>query len=361
MPPRFAGATLLALGNGSPDLGSTVNAILLWNDASANNNPSEGWTMSLGSLAGGGMFVGTIVCGLLIQSCSGIPCRWAFLRDVSMYLLSVCVVWHTFESGSVTKKDALRFLWMYFSYVMIVFAADMYHRKVTLHRLHKEEKQRRKSLTRKFSELVEENKGNGDIANEATPLMENLNEERHVRINGKVNIMDAEASDIPSYDGNFIPRVSRLSLPDKFAMLMSNYDPASVKFDVSLGSSGSGDGDESEWQAMTTMIHDVHPGIHSSLRIHPVPEAGQQIRQHSEESLSEQHESSVIAEQDTVRQWSIGLFIDAYDELVFRYHHFLKNSFQNETSFSEKLGLFIELPFVAVRTVSLVLQLHIVL
>ena len=66
LPPRFAGATLLALGNGSPDLGSTVNAILLWNEKEADDfaAATQGWTMSLGDLIGGGMFVGTIVCGL---------------------------------------------------------------------------------------------------------------------------------------------------------------------------------------------------------------------------------------------------------------------------------------------------------
>ena len=123
LPPRFAGATLLALGNGSPDLGSTVNALLLWNDDDSSRNGSitngssnlhgQGWQMSLGSLCGGGMFVGTIVCGLLIQSCNGIQCRVAFLRDVSMYALSVFIVWYTLESGSVTRTDVYIFLGIY--------------------------------------------------------------------------------------------------------------------------------------------------------------------------------------------------------------------------------------------------------
>eukprot|EP00956_Cyclotella_meneghiniana_P027643 scaffold62443_cov36-Cyclotella_meneghiniana.AAC.1 len=109
LPPRFAGATLLALGNGSPDLGSTINSILLWNEqqqqqqsttnnnnnsnSSTKHNKPPGWTLCLGSLTGGGMFVGTIVTGLIIQSCDGIPCRGALVRDVSMYALSIMMVW----------------------------------------------------------------------------------------------------------------------------------------------------------------------------------------------------------------------------------------------------------------------------
>lgn len=151
--------TLLALGNGSPDLGSTINAILLWNESPpvqttilANNTTTihktaaEGWTMSLGSLTGGGMFVGTIVTGLIVQSTNGIPCRGAFLRDVSMYALSIGMVWHVLESNRVTQRDVYMLLGMWMGYVTIVFLADMYHRKVTLPRLHAEGKERRKSL-----------------------------------------------------------------------------------------------------------------------------------------------------------------------------------------------------------------------
>jgi hypothetical protein len=58
LPPRFAGVTLLALGNGAPDIASTVNAIL--------DDVRQGYLMGLGELAGAGMFISTIVTGIVI-------------------------------------------------------------------------------------------------------------------------------------------------------------------------------------------------------------------------------------------------------------------------------------------------------
>merc|ERR1719253_1276768 len=66
LPPRFAGATLLALANGSPDLFSTANSILHWSKEGAEDEQQE-WLLSLGSLTGGGLFVGTVVLGLVIR------------------------------------------------------------------------------------------------------------------------------------------------------------------------------------------------------------------------------------------------------------------------------------------------------
>ena len=214
LPPRFAGATLLALGNGSPDLGSTVNLILLWNKATALHNEKlankaleggyneelhqkEGWMMSLGLLAG--MFVGTIVCGLLVQSCNGIACRFSFLRDVAMYALSVCVVWRTLESGNVGRDDVVLFFGMYLAYISVILISDLYHRRVTLRRLREEKRLRRRSFIEKArrmsrrvsqssaafskenSEMVEITEENGialaaaaaAAVDETTPLMQN--------------------------------------------------------------------------------------------------------------------------------------------------------------------------------------------
>ena len=50
-------------------------------------------------------------------------------------------------------------------------------------------------------------------------------------------------------------------------------------------------------------------------------------------------------------KWSASLFKDAYDELVWRGRTFLTNSFQNEESVVGKIGLFLELPLIALRTV----------
>lgn len=49
LPPRFAGVTLLALGNGAADVSATMNAI--------SSDPENGYKMSLGALSGAAMFI----------------------------------------------------------------------------------------------------------------------------------------------------------------------------------------------------------------------------------------------------------------------------------------------------------------
>jgi len=60
LPPRFAGVTLLALGNGAADVSSTISAVT--------SNPSTGYKLTLGSLTGCGKpFIITIMIKLLFS------------------------------------------------------------------------------------------------------------------------------------------------------------------------------------------------------------------------------------------------------------------------------------------------------
>jgi len=399
LPPRFAGATLLALGNGSPDLGSTVNALLLWNDDDSNSSTSpgsitngksnlhgQGWQMSLGSLVGGGMFVGTIVCGLLIQSCNGIQCRVAFLRDVSMYALSVFIVWYTLESGTVTRSDVYIFLGIYLGYIVIIWISDVYHRRVTLKRLHEEGRERRRSIKKRLSKLVEDNGEN--TTTERASLMESIipkgdyGGERSeqlkpgkqgVRINDDIDYIDSESAGdeedkiSASFDSSNslsskYPRRPALNARDRLAMLMSNYDPMSVRrFDTSssrasASSIGSMDDGTAELERITGLFRQAHPGIHNSF-IQPAASEEDGVEQQLYQQPQQQASYMIgsIDEQEEPElsppKWSAGLFKDAYDELVWRGQTFLTNSFENEESVVGKIGLFLELPLIALRTV----------
>ena len=62
LPPRFAGVTLLALGNGAPDVSSTIHAVA--------SSPT-GYRLALGALTGAGMFVGTCVAGAVTLVADG--------------------------------------------------------------------------------------------------------------------------------------------------------------------------------------------------------------------------------------------------------------------------------------------------
>ncbi len=376
LPPRFAGATLLALGNGSPDLGATVNAILLWNkadetvrmDCLASGSDcgivgGGGWSMSLGSLTGGGMFVGTIVCGLVVRNCGGITCRGSLLRDISMYAISVYVVRGVLESGEVRRGDVLLFLGMYIIYVAVIFCSDMYHKKVTRRRI-KAESQLRKSLIKekRASRLLtnkSENVYDSRDATETTPLMGDhtcyvdimqLNGSDESPDGGNTE-NDGTLTDIPSVetsDSNL--EKPRLSVTDRFAMMMSNYDAASFRIDMSLRSTDS----DPETRAIRPVVHSVRASyVHmdtSELENGLATLEEDKEYKGSKSSLVCSEESSVVATSGP--GWSMDLFCDAFNELIFQSRVFWKDRVQKETSLLEKFATILELPFTALRSVS---------
>lgn len=127
LPPRFAGVSLLALGNGSADVSATVNAIT--------KDPANGYQLSLGALTGASMFITCMVMGSILITADGIPCRGALVRDVVMMAVAVVVVFLVLRSGSIDTKDTTTFFGMYLGFVVVVLIADIYHRKVVVPRL----------------------------------------------------------------------------------------------------------------------------------------------------------------------------------------------------------------------------------
>ncbi len=93
LPPRFAGVTLLALGNGAADVSATINAIV--------SDPENGYLMSLGALTGAAMFITTCIAGAVIVVNDGLVCRGALVRDVAMLGITVTVVGLELRKGEV--------------------------------------------------------------------------------------------------------------------------------------------------------------------------------------------------------------------------------------------------------------------
>lgn len=336
--------------------------------------------MSLGSLTGGGMFVGTIVSGLIVQSCDGIPCRGAFLRDVSMYALSIMAVWHVLESRTVTRGDALLLLGMWVGYVSIVLVSDLYHRKVTLPRLHGERKKTRQSLSietaNRLNGLVRQaelsTKQNDRDANEVTPLgnfnLYGKEEEQQVDLNDENDILSGQCCTTalalpPSIDVASAKRV-RLSVTDRFAMLMSNYDPASVKFDLSSRSSTISN-DDSETNTIHNVIHQIHSIRRTSIAIPKnddlVNETHCSIMEEENKPVAPERllsfpevpeEESVINEAES-RSFSIKMVADMYQELIYQASCYWETYIFKEPSRFERFGCILELPVTLLRTVRL--------
>jgi sodium/potassium/calcium exchanger 6 len=126
LPPRFAGVTLLALGNGAADVSATISAICV--------DTENGYKLSLGALTGAAMFIGCIVAGCVIVVADGVPCRGALVRDATALLIAVSVVGVKLYSGVIGPSAVSLFISMYIFFVLIVLVADVYHRAVVLPR-----------------------------------------------------------------------------------------------------------------------------------------------------------------------------------------------------------------------------------
>ena len=127
LPPRFAGVSLLALGNGAADVSATMNAI--------SSDVENGYLLSLGALTGAAMFITTVVSGSVILVNGGLKCRGALVRDVLALAITVMVVALKLETGEVSQKTESLFVGIYVMFVAIVLIADVYHRAIMVPRL----------------------------------------------------------------------------------------------------------------------------------------------------------------------------------------------------------------------------------
>jgi sodium/potassium/calcium exchanger 6 len=126
LPPRFAGVTLLALGNGAADVSATVSAIT--------SDRENGYKLALGALTGAAMVIGCVVSASVVLVAGGVPCRGALVRDVTALTVAVLVVWKQLATGSIGPQAVTIFLMAYAIFVALVLAADIYHRAVVLPR-----------------------------------------------------------------------------------------------------------------------------------------------------------------------------------------------------------------------------------
>ena len=156
LPPRFAGVTLLALGNGAPDVAATMNAMLAGSrsgvgeeEEDATRGGREGYGMALGELTGTCMFNICLILGAIViylggdggntdtkkngdkkqrtDAVRGVPCQGPLLRDISVLIL-VCIVSMSYlKSGVIDHEFVYAMLGIYISYVLVVLGADAYH------------------------------------------------------------------------------------------------------------------------------------------------------------------------------------------------------------------------------------------
>ena len=265
LPPRFAGVSLLALGNGAADVSATVSAIT--------NDPEHGYLLSLGALTGAAMVISTVVSALVVLVAGGVPCRGALVRDVAALGLSVLLVWRALggtngdEGGVVDGETISLFLSLYAIFVLLVLMADIYHRAVVLPRreLQAQEAERQRQL--RVQELHEQ---------EIRELQQG-DDDDHVLASNTDNDSHSNNYDAGCDPGCDAPGLS--SHPVRFSTVLtafSNYDN-----DNDQGQGwGAGGGVESEELAhdRPIMLHGSHGILHQGQQYHH-PESAQDDQQ----------------------------------------------------------------------------------
>jgi hypothetical protein len=77
LPERFAGVTLLALGNGAPDVALTVSAIM--------NDRKRGYLMALGELSGAAVVASTVIVSAVTYISDGVICHSSCHRTLPIF------------------------------------------------------------------------------------------------------------------------------------------------------------------------------------------------------------------------------------------------------------------------------------
>ncbi|KAL0491775.1 13 TM domain-containing transmembrane protein [Acrasis kona] len=107
--PNIAGVTLLALGNGAPDLITIVVGVF--------KGSAE---LGFGIPIGGGTFVTTFVFGVVTLASNVKVTRRPYIRDVFMYLVSVSYCFYLFMDNKIKVWESAILLVIYIIYVLIV-------------------------------------------------------------------------------------------------------------------------------------------------------------------------------------------------------------------------------------------------
>lgn len=128
LPANVAGATLLAFGNGAPDMFTQLAAVSAF-DASA-------VPMAIGEPLGGGLFVSNVVLAAVVFMCGSGPHvqveKRAFLRDAGFYAGAVCLLIGICVDGKIHLLESLSLCVYYALFVVYIVVFDR-HKADALH------------------------------------------------------------------------------------------------------------------------------------------------------------------------------------------------------------------------------------
>ncbi|GFY43992.1 hypothetical protein TNIN_445811 [Trichonephila inaurata madagascariensis] len=118
MSQNVAGVTLLAFGNGSPDIFSAIAGI--------RQKKTE---MVIGGLIGGGIFTTTVVAGSIFLTQNFQMMKRPFLRDVAFYIIAAASAFYLFFSRHIYIYHAIAFVLLYVVYIFVVVISRYIHQR----------------------------------------------------------------------------------------------------------------------------------------------------------------------------------------------------------------------------------------
>lgn len=118
MSQNVAGVTLLAFGNGSPDIFASLAGIR-----------QGSYELVIGGLIGGGIFVTTVVAGSVFLTQPFKLAARPFLRDCIFYSAAGVWAFYLFYTGSITIPHAIGFICLYGTYILLVVLSGIFYQK----------------------------------------------------------------------------------------------------------------------------------------------------------------------------------------------------------------------------------------
>lgn len=118
MSQNMAGVTLLAFGNGAPDIFSSIAGIR-----------QGSYELVIGGLIGGGIFVTTVVAGSVFLTRPFKMAARPFFRDCIFYFSAASWAFYLFYTGQITLMHAIGFICLYCAYITVVIVSGITYQR----------------------------------------------------------------------------------------------------------------------------------------------------------------------------------------------------------------------------------------
>ena len=119
---NIAGVTFLAFGNGAPDVFSAIAAVGNAKDGDAG--------LAFGALFGAGVFVSTVIVGLICFISPFHSVQRPLLRDIVFFMIAGFWAFYVIWDGEIQLWETLGFLFMYGVYIFVVLFGRYINQKI---------------------------------------------------------------------------------------------------------------------------------------------------------------------------------------------------------------------------------------